>query len=176
MKECTYPWSHLAERTIDPVTLIKCITGSNNGTEALFDYDALSTIVTAEKPWKTLFQLVLKEDRRLGEVLSMEYDRGALLRHTRKQLTSSLYFKKIHNNEFFVSHWFFVVSKGKGILHFPKYIKIDIKKFNVVKQLSQLGVQNRNMKTHFEPNIIRQAKDGTKTIFYEVSQNTKIIS
>ena len=69
LKECTHPWSQLAERIIDPVTLIECITGSNSGTEIHFDDDALSRILSSEKPWKTLFQLVLMEDRRLGEVL-----------------------------------------------------------------------------------------------------------
>ena len=52
----------------------------------------------------------------------------------------------------------------RGVLKFPKCIKLDVKKSDVVKQFSQLGVKVHDMKTHFELTIQRQSKDGIKTL------------
>ena len=47
--ECTHPWSKLAAQTIHPVTLLKCITGTNQE-DIVLDVDAIEIIASAEEP------------------------------------------------------------------------------------------------------------------------------
>ena len=50
LKQCTHSWSPLAVLTIDPVTLIECVTGKTVGGKLVLDDHAIERIASSEKP------------------------------------------------------------------------------------------------------------------------------
>ena len=50
LKECTHAWSSLAAHTIDPVTLLECITGKTVGDKVVTDEHAIATVALADEP------------------------------------------------------------------------------------------------------------------------------
>ena len=79
-------------------------------------------------PWKDLFNFALKEDPRLSDVLGMEYDGGALLKHVRKQIAKCLYFLKSHMDDLFVNRWFLEVQGANGVLNQDKNVMLELQK------------------------------------------------
>ena len=100
LKECTHPWSSLAVLTIDPVTLLECITGTKDSADLITDDNAIQTVVKSEQPWKDLVQLVLDEDPRLSDILGIHYENGNLLKHVRQQIANCIFNKKLIENSY----------------------------------------------------------------------------
>ena len=131
LNDCTHPWSPLASRTIDPITLLEGITGKFDGNLVL-DTNAVLTITSSKDPWKELFRRVLIEDPRLSAKLGMEYNGGALLRYARNQIAQCFYNNNKYNNELFANRWFLKVVRGNGIIGGDKYTKLGLRDSDVI--------------------------------------------
>ena len=175
LKTCTHPWSSLAERTIDPVTLLECITGKFEDGNLVMDTNAVSTIETSRVPWKELFSRVLNEDPRLSQSLGMEFDDGALLRYTRQQMAKCLYGNEKHENRLFANSWFLNVVPGKGVLCIDKYKKLKLGTTDVVVQFSKLEDEFGDMKTHFHLTVRKKTNMVENTITFHVVPDVKMI-
>ena len=161
LQDCTHPWSSLASRTIEPISLLECITGTKaeENEEIEYDDNALRMVVDSAMPWKDLVNFVLKEDPRLSDVLYMEYHGGALLRHIRKQISNCLYSMKSYMNDLFVNRWFLEVKGGSGVLNQDKYVKLKLKKTDTVIRFTKMDLQHYDMKTHFELTVTRKSSN-----------------
>ena len=176
LKTCTHPWSPLAERTIDPVTLLECITGKVTEGNFVMDTNAVSTIETSIIPWKELFSRVLNEDPRLSQNLGLEFDNGALLRYTRQQMTKCLYCcEKKYKDQLFLNRWFLKVVSGEGILCIDKYKKLKLRTSDVVEQFSKLNNDSVDMKTHFQLTVRRTTNTTESVIKFHVVPDVKMI-
>ena len=105
----------------------------------------------------------------------MHHNVGSILKHITQQIKQCLYRNKMFKNQLFVNRWFKEVKRAEGILRATKYLKLNIKKSDRIKQFSLLDIQCCDMKTHFELTVQKQKRLVETFTAFHVVPDVKVI-